>query len=202
MCITYGRLDLLQIRQNVTSSKGLKLLSLDTVKVIRRNRLNKRGKRAGNTQNIQKYQDININTSACGLLTDGNSKQNTGTNIRLLLINAQSIKNKDILIAEYIHDLNIDVCVVTETWLAKNSDEVDAWINTYELTKHGYCIDAVSRESKGGGLALIYRKQYQVKKLSECELQSLQFAKWSVAFPQKWSHLMQYTIPHIQLNIR
>ena len=112
MCITYDRSDLLQIRQRVTSGIGLKLLSLDTVKVIRRSRLNKRGKRAGIKCKTQKYQDVNINTSSCGLLTDGDSKQNTRTNIRLLLINAQSIKNKDILIAEYIHDLNIDVCVL------------------------------------------------------------------------------------------
>ena len=79
----------------------------------------------------------------------------------------------------------IDVCVVTETWLDKNSDEVNGWISTCELIKHGYCLDAISRETRGGGLAIIYKREYRVKKLYECELQSFQFAKWRVSFPQK-----------------
>ena len=88
--------------------------------------------------------------------------QNNVAEISILLINAQSIKNKDILLAEYIHDINIDVCVVTETWLDKNSDEVNALISTCELTKHGYRLDAINRQTRGGGLAIIYKREYRV----------------------------------------
>ena len=77
------------------------------------------------------------------------------------------------MLAEYIHDINIDPCVVTKTWLAKNTDAMmDAYISTCELTKHEYCLDALSRESRGGDLVLIYKKGYIFKKLDECELQS------------------------------
>ena len=77
------------------------------------------------------------------------------------------------------------MCVVTEAWLDKNSDEVNAWISTCELTKHGYCLNAISRETGDGGLAIIYKREYRVKKLYEYELQSFQFAKWRVSLTQK-----------------
>ena len=64
------------------------------------------------------------------------------------------MKNKDIILAEYIQNKSVNLCVVTETWLAKNTDELDAWISTYELTKYEYFLDAVSRESRGRGMVL------------------------------------------------
>ena len=44
MCVKYDRSDLLQIRQKVQSSETSKSLSLDTIKVIRKNKLNKEEK--------------------------------------------------------------------------------------------------------------------------------------------------------------
>ena len=156
MCVKYYRSDLLQIRQKVQLSETSKSLSLDTIKVIRKNRLNKRGERAGKNHNKQKYLDINTSASEHETSIYHKPEQGSRDNISILLINAQSLKNKDSLLAEYIHDINIDVCVVTETWLDKNSDEVNAWISMCELTKHGYCLDAISRETRGGGLTVIY----------------------------------------------
>ena len=156
MCVKYDRSELLQIRHKVQSSETSKSLSLDTRKVIRKNRLNKRGKRAGKNRNKQKYLDTNTSASEHETSIYNKTEQGSRDNISILLINAQSIKNKDILLAEYIHDImNIDVCVVPETWLDKNSDEVNAWTSTCELTKHGYCLDAISRETS-------YKKEYRV----------------------------------------
>ena len=162
MCVKYDHSDFLQIRHKVQSSETSK--SLDTIKFIRKHRLNKRGKRAGKNCNKQKYLDTNTSGSEHETSIYNKPEQGSRDNISILLIHAQSIKNKDILLAEYIHDINIDVCVVTETWLDKNSDEVNAWISTCELTKHGYCLDAISRETRGGGLAIIYKREYRVKK--------------------------------------
>ena len=101
--------DLLQIRQSSTTFKSL---SLETVK-IKENRLNKRGKSAGRNRSKQKYLDTNTTTeSDCQALLNKKPGQNFREKIRILLINAQSIKNKDITLAEYM-------CVVTETWWLK-----------------------------------------------------------------------------------
>ena len=39
------------------------------------------------------------------------------TNVRIGMLNARSIKNKEEFILESIKDLNINITVVTETWL-------------------------------------------------------------------------------------
>ena len=73
----------------------------------------------------------------------------------LSVINAQSIKNKEILIMDYIIENRIEACIVTEPWL---SDGDNIWISTSDFTKHNYNITVSNRQNRrGGGLALIYK---------------------------------------------
>ena len=75
--------------------------------------------------------------------------------LSLLVLNAQSIKNKEILIMNYIIENRIEACIVMETWL---SDGNDIWISTSGFTKHNYNITVSNRQNRrGGGLALIYK---------------------------------------------
>ena len=48
--------------------------------------------------------------------------------LNIVLINSQSIRNKDELIVEYLVSNNIDTCMLTETWLT-NSDNDQIWPN-------------------------------------------------------------------------
>ena len=48
--------------------------------------------------------------------------------LNIVLINSQSIKNKDELIAEYLISNNIDACILMETWLT-NSDNDKIGLN-------------------------------------------------------------------------
>ena len=105
MLIQYGQSKLYEIRQQVQSNRKSKLLSLDTLKLIRRSRLNKRGKRAGKNCNKQKYQELDSTEQNGVKFIKNESEKIAREHTSIVLINAQSIKNKDILLAEYIHDL-------------------------------------------------------------------------------------------------
>ena len=78
--------------------------------------------------------------------------------LNIVLINSQSIKNKDELIAEYLISSNIDACILTETWLT-NSDNDKIWLECSEVGQKGYKISSINRKDrKRGGLAIIYKK--------------------------------------------
>ena len=47
-------------------------------------------------------------------------------------VNAKSLKHKENLIGEEIHNTNSDIVIITETWL-KNTDEDDTWTHSSEL---------------------------------------------------------------------
>ena len=59
---------------------------------------------------------------------------------------------------------------MTDTWLGKEDDL--AWLGTSELSKNGYKIDAVNRERRGGGLAVVYRSNLEVMRQSSDQLSS------------------------------
>ena len=201
MCILYDCSELLQIRERnkIQSNTILKSLSVDDLRIIRRNRLNKRGKRAGIKFHKQEYPDINTSVSETSI---NNEPEQNRNNISILFLNARSSEKEDIVFPKYIHDRNIDICVVPETWLSRKREEVNAWINTHELANHGYCLDTNSKKSRGGGLAIIYRREYTVKKLDGCGLQSIQLTKWQVKLPQKVITLSTINYPHYSRKIQ
>ena len=42
---------------------------------------------------------------------------NSSTNIKGTLANMQSIKNKDLILYDYLQSNDTDICILTETWL-------------------------------------------------------------------------------------
>ena len=95
----------------------------------------------------------------------------------IVLINSQSIKNKDELITEYLINNNIDACILTETWLT-NSDYDKIWLECSEIRQNGYKINNINRKDrKGGGLAIIYKNHLKVniKKVAQCDLLSMHY---------------------------
>ena len=102
----------------------------------------------------------------------------TPTNIHLSLLNAQSLKNKELMIIDYITQSNLDVCVVTETWF-KDTDKM--WIKSSEFNKNGYKIRVHNRdERQGGGLALIHKNNIKVKDIDKGFCRSFEYAVWKI----------------------
>jgi len=77
----------------------------------------------------------------------------------MCLLNCQSSRNKCDDIADLITTNNIDILVITETWLKTSGDE--SIIAT--LTPSGYRFHQFARQSRGGGVAIIFRDYLNIK---------------------------------------
>ena len=82
------------------------------------------------------------------------------------------------MIKNYLNDEDIDLCIISETWL---KDDYQAWIDTNELNKDGYNMKTSHRQGRtGGGLACVYKQRYKVKKKTSGEKRSFQYAVFHV----------------------
>ena len=77
----------------------------------------------------------------------------TNRKFTLILSNVQSKKNKQDIMTEHLEDSNVNLAVLTETWLM---DDDDIWEQRSEFHRNNYKIDEYQRKGrKGGGLALV-----------------------------------------------
>ena len=67
------------------------------------------------------------------------TEHNQTKQLHLLFSNIQSINSKELLLLEHLSNNNIDIAVITETWL--NNDTDKAWVLTSELNRNGYHLD-------------------------------------------------------------
>ena len=96
----------------------------------------------------------------------------------LSVLNAQVIKNKEILIMDYIIENRIEAYIVTETWLSEGDD---TWISTSDFNKHNYSITVSNRQNRrGGGLALIYKTTQNLQVLEEGATRSFEYRIWKL----------------------
>ena len=93
----------------------------------------------------------------------------------------QSVKNKDMILHQYICDNKIDLCILTETWL-RDSDIDKVWISCTSLNNGYLRMDTSHRiGQQGGGLALVSSNMLNVKKVNEENKRTFQFAIWKVS---------------------
>ena len=79
---------------------------------------------------------------------------------------------------ELISDHNLDLVIATETWLT-DSQNGNIWLESTCLNKDQLRMLVNSRvRCRGGGIVLIYRKEYSVKTIKDGTKQS--FSIWSV----------------------
>ena len=57
--------------------------------------------------------------------------------LKIATLNARSVKNKDQLLFQELTDNNIDIGLITETWL-RNTQEDEAWVNQSALQQNSY----------------------------------------------------------------
>ena len=110
-------------------------------------------------------------------------------NIQLALLNAQSIKNKDIDIKEYLLEKKVDIAVITETWI-QEMDVDNIWVEGCELNNDNFRVSTSNRTSrKGGGLLLVYKQDRILREESEGNLNTFKFAEWRVTSSSNKKHL-------------
>ena len=104
----------------------------------------------------------------------------TKLKLTMSLLNAQSIKNKELLLHGQLIHHDVDICILTETWLS-DSDLDRTWLQYTVLNKVPYQMFTSNRTGrKGEGVALISKSHLRVKQIGEGQLRSFQFCKWQV----------------------
>ena len=160
-------------------------LGITTCINVHRNHLCRRGKKGGIRlrSHLDKVRPLSANhgnlVRICSMVDI--SKYQPDNLLRLVQFNTQSIKNKDGIILEHLTAGKIDIAVVTETWL---KDDEGIWLQGFDINKGCYRTYTSNRSMKrGGGLAVIANKNFDVKVISESERQTFQIAKWKIAIP-------------------
>ena len=77
-------------------------------------------------------------------------------NLNIAVFNARSICNKTAGVFELLSDANINVCLLTETWLRKGDTS-----KISEIKELGFKIIPQSRKGRGGGVAIAYKKDLE-----------------------------------------
>ena len=88
-------------------------------------------------------------------------RDKNNTFIRMSLLNAQSIQDKDFTIVDYFLSNNISMAIITESWL-QNSEEDVCRLSTSEFSTGLFSSIPSNRQDRmGGGILLVHRKSYK-----------------------------------------
>ena len=101
--------------------------------------------------------------------------------VALSLLNARSVKNKSFIIKDFVVDNNIGILAITETWL---QDDISNQITINNICPTGFVLHNLPRVgSRGGGVALLYKNRFRLKKLSmDISYNSFEFTDCVVSY--------------------
>ena len=113
--------------------------------------------------------------------------------IKIVTLNARSVKNKDHYIMDCIKNFGWDLTVITETWLTEN-DQI--WIDASELCKYRNKILMKNRIGKRGGITLIFRLTLNVKWIDQQQSWEIfEYCEWSIKAKASQPIFMDFTDP-------
>ena len=130
---TCSSIELRQLQGKVTHDNRLKMLSPGAVKVIRDQRINRKWIKTS-TKTRPRNQ---LNTDNLIDVTITKNGSETTSRIRIATLNARSVKNKDQAITEELNNKNVNIAVLTETWLKDNTED-QAWLNKSDFKQGNY----------------------------------------------------------------
>ena len=118
--IQYNKVKLYSIADKVRSDPRYKVFYHKTCNNIRKLKLNRRGCRGG--VRMKSHLDIiyPISSNKENLISINTETQEVIPNhcsLCICLANIQSVKNKQLILYQYLVESNINLCVLTETWL-------------------------------------------------------------------------------------
>ena len=96
--------------------------------------------------------------------------------VKIATGNVQSLKNKEQPLLNQLIEQDIDIMIVTETWLTKDDT---VWLDSCDFNKDTYRIQSAHHQKgRGGGLALIHRSTSDVKLVARGQTRSFKYATW------------------------
>ena len=126
-------------------------MDMESIIRIRKLILNQRGQWAGVRirSHLEVYRDrqdgVNKNSLVNVEITRNSPKVLKRSNIRFALVNSRSIKNKDLVLHQHLIEKEIDICVVTETWLGQ-TDIKKIWYKSTVLNRNEFQLFPSNRQ--------------------------------------------------------
>ena len=149
------------IGKQYKSGNGPGILPFGAIRQIRDLCLNKKKHRKSLHRHSFKQIGIN-NKNLAEVNYDDRDGDDSTKYLRIGTVNTRSIKSKQELVLETINRYNLDLLVVTETWL-RNTYEDQTWVQSSEINRNNLTIKTHNGTNKwGGGLALIHSREYKV----------------------------------------
>ena len=148
-----------------------------------------------NDRKVNRSNLIQITCSHMNTITNTSSQS-----AQFCLLNARSINNKSLAIKDFVVDKCIDVLAITETWLNGTASD-DVAINN--ICPTGFLMHHEPRlSSKGGGIALVFKKHYKMKKgVLDFSYRSFEYVNYLITCSSKSIHLIViYRPPPSQHN--
>ena len=103
---------------------------------------------------------VNKNNLVNVEITKNRPKALKTSNTRLALVNARSIKNKDLMLHQQLIEKDIDIHIVTETWLGQ-TDINNIWYESTVLNMNQFQLFPSNRQGQwGGGIALVTKNKH------------------------------------------
>ena len=85
------------------------------------------------------------------------------------------------MLHQHLIEKEIDICIVTETWLGQ-TDINKIWYESTVLNRNQFQLFPSNRQGRrGGGIPLVTKTNIKTKLLDEGQLNTFQFAKWQLA---------------------
>ena len=174
---THSHDELMVINREIRKNQKYRILPFGAIREIRSLKLNHK-KIRNSKQHIIKQKGVNPDN-----LTHVQTKKTLephNSRLKIATVNTQSIRNKELQVMELISDHKLDLVVATETWLTDSQTE-NIWLEGTCLNKDQLRMLVNNRVGcRGGGIALIYRKEYSVKTIKNGTKSSFQYSIWSV----------------------
>ena len=82
--------------------------------------------------------------------------------IRAALDNSRSIRNKIPMIIEFLNDFNIDILIITETWLSHKDCPL---LSSLNIDPYSFSYLPRSLGMRGGGLGILYKSSLHISPL-------------------------------------
>ena len=148
--IEYNHDKLYSIGRKVSKDQRYKLIGRSACTRIRKLHLNRRGKRGGKRLKHHRHgqglipEGVNSSNLIHIKMDTKQSMKDLKLNLTLSLLNAQLIKIKGLLIHGQLIHHNVDICILTETWLSENDSE-RTWLQYTVLNMVPYQIFTSNR---------------------------------------------------------
>ena len=195
--ITYSSQQLRDIN-NIKNNKLYLRLNPGTIKKVRDYRIN-RWRVTTATRYEHRPRGINTQNLITVRTIDFGGKVTTPY-LTIATLNTRSVKNKDQLLFQELTGNNIDIGLITETWLKDMPDD-EAWVNQSQLQQNSYKTWLLNWPSDhcGGGLALIHKNHIWIKDLKNGNTLTIEYGVWKATIHNKMIRLMGiYTHHQVQ----